>query len=258
MKRYKILFILLIISLIVTPDTAKANERYYHKGTSYTGKYKDYLNGSGATASSVVVVSASTVYTNPSGKERVRAFSRCEVITNIYKNDVCYIDEISVRLSASDSAGNDKNVTSLIQMTIPEENKKIDLSAFFWPISNVYVLGTLYSVQAIANESGLSIKHTSKSSATATRVTFKYPKTSTVDVPTSVAYNQVDKHYSNKQKGVAAEFTFQYDTTDSYKYLTAKAHVVYDIIIKNDAPYVPPLSLLVTTEDASLTHTIGR
>lgn len=254
-----LIFVMLITFFFTTNASA---ERYYYKGAAYTGGYYDALNGNQGTRSSVVVLTASTVFTNPSGKERVRAFTRCEVINGLYNSYDCGPDQVSVRLAASTQGGSELNVAALFpgkiypEATVYSQN----ILGWTWFIGRVPVGAILQTVEAIANAGSMDIDHSRTGNDSASRVIFNGPSRALTDVPTSVAYDDIDSTYGGQNKGVMAYFPFQYDTNGGVRYLTAKADATYTVRIDtypNDPAPTPPLVLQVKTGEASLTHSIG-
>lgn len=255
----KLFVITAVLALFISASPASAYETYYHKGTTYTSTYKDWT-GTKYGSSSVLVMSVSTNFAVPSGKERVRAYTRCDVINGIYNSYYCGIDEVSLRMSASTSSGAEISVPALVREyeVLPKPSTPINLADYVWPISNVYTEGAVRLVNAMANSNLIEVTHSSTSSNSAFRVTFNAPEKSLVDVPNTVAYQNIEGYYSGYRKGVSALFPFQYNTNGGgVEYLTVTGTAVYDLRVSSGDPYQPPLILEVSTGTARITHSIG-
>lgn len=251
------LCMLLIASVLtsVIANPVSAVERYYYKGAGYTGYHKDALNGTKNSQSSVVVVSTATVYDYPTGKEKVRAFTRCDVVNGIYGSSYCSPTEVSIRFAASYANGVDNHTGHFITQTSPKPSETIDLTQYSWILNSYVVDGIARVVSAVANNSTASVTHSQTSNDSAKRVIFRNYSKSLLDVPNTVAYNRIDLAYDSDRKGAAATFSFDYFSRGGY--VTAKANAKYDLRIYSGAPYQPPLVLSVQTGEARVTHTVG-
>lgn len=258
MKSSKLVLILSLLIYVFLPlGNTHAAEYYYFKGTTYNTQHGHTASGSlSSQASSTVVVSASTLNLNGSQKENVNVYARCDVLNGIYGSELCTINEASVRLAASYANGVDLGSKNfIIKMSPAVQGSTVYVPPFSAFIRNYWVGGVLSIIESVYNGDTLnSIEHSETAYATAGRIIFKYPPKSLLDVPTTVAYNQIEGYYSKLgiNKGLNGNFAFSYGGSG---YLTAKANLEYTLGVE-----VYPFEyqrFSIRTGDATLTHTIG-
>lgn len=236
---YKLLVSLLVLASIlisVNPSSALAQEKYYYKGANYSTKITNDLGKSYDSSSSVVIVSASAVFDGHSvGKERIRAYGRCDIVKKLTNASSCYVQSMSVRLSPSNSTGADNtNVGNFISQITPKETSSTTYfaSAGYF-IDNFYVNGVAQLIDTLIYGSSYRVTHSLSSNEHAGRVIYNNVDTSVVDVLSTVAYNQIEYRYGKTPKGVGATFTYTY-VTSSRVYLTARADANYVLSIPGD------------------------
>lgn len=245
---------------IFTLNVAQATEKYYYKGANYSTKVTDELGNQYDSSSSVVIVSASAVFDGVStGKERVRAFSRCEVVKKITNANNCYVESMSVRLAKSNSSGTDDlSAHNFITLATPRPTASTTFfSGISYLIGNYYINASLTTIEALLNGMSYKVSHSFADYNRAARVRFDNLTTSNVDVPTTIKYNLVDAAYEKKAKGVGATFSF-HDISKSKFHVTARADANYLLYIPTGVPYQPPLVIGAKTAEAKITHTIGN
>ena len=254
------LIVIVCVFMIFTLNHVQAAEKYYYKGANYSTKITAELGKSYDSSSSVVIVSASAVFDGVStGKERVRAFSRCEVVKRITNANTCYVESMSVRLAKSNSSGtDDRSAYNFITLATPSPTASTTyFSGISYLINNYYINATLTTIEAILNGMSYKVSHSLADYNRAARVRFDNLTTSNVDVPTTIKYNEVDSAYRKQAKGVGATFSF-HDLSKSKFYVTASADANYVVDIPTGVPYQPPLVIGVKTAEAKVTHTIGN
>lgn len=255
------MFLVFLLCLSTFSSASASAERYYYKGAAYATDLTSQVGEEYGSASSVVVLTAATAFDGRGhGKERVRAFSRCEVVKQVTNSPYCTVREMSVRLSASWSTGSDRAIDGFITGMSPRKSQtKYDLTPITYFINNYWAVAGLVGITVLMNSFSASIVHSYKGDNSAGRITFVNPGTSNVDVPSSVAYNKIDHYYStrNQSKGVGGTFNFSYLIPPTGGILAARADAKYNVTIPSRAPYQPPLVIDVKTDEAVLPHSIG-
>lgn len=209
-KMITLSLILTCIFTLLTSQIVQAAEIYSYKGANYSTKITDELGKPYDSSSSVVVVSASAVFDgHSSGKERVRAFSRCEVVKRLTKANNCYVESMSVRLGKSNSSGADElGADNFITLVTPRPTGSTTFySGISYLIKSYYINAALTTIDAILNGMSYKVSHSLANNHRAARVKFDNLTTSQVDVPTTVKYNEVDYEYTGKARGVGATFS---------------------------------------------------
>lgn len=254
--RFVVALTLIISSFsLLNINSAVAKESYSYKGSAYTTTLKTEAGGSYYTNSSMVVVSAFANYKNPSGKENLLVYSRCEVVQQQLGARSCQVEELSARFGTSDSRGHDVQETNFIQNIAPTATGSISyLSPLTYYINSTVVNSILYTTEILINSARARVSHSINNSRSAARVIFRNPTKSQVDIPTSNKYNEIPFKLPNK--GLYANFSFQY-VNASYLWVAAKASANY--LISIDTGGMSPLVTgAYTPDDAVVVHTIGR
>lgn len=240
---------------ILNINPTAALEKYNHKGSAYSTTLKTEAGGTYYTNSSMVVVSASAIYANPSGKEQLLVYSRCEVVMSKTNARSCQVEEISARFGASDSRGNDVKVTNFIQTVAPMPSSSVGyLSPLTYYINPTPINAMLYTAEIIINSAKAKVTHSINDSRSAARVIYRNPTKGQVDVSTAYKYNEIP--FKLPKKGLYANFAFLYPNA-KYDWVAAKAKADYLITIDTGA--ISPLVTGAYTPDyAVVPHTIGR
>ncbi|MEF3356230.1 hypothetical protein PV403_24405 [Paenibacillus sp. GYB006] len=252
-------------------SSTQAAEKYYYKGAAYSPVME--IQGSGKpidTGKSSIVLSVATTYDQRStGKERIRVWTREEVVRNYYDANATTLNYVRVRFGSPD------NITLLVDETqiLPKESVGWrDIPALDWLFStNVWLNAAYQTSKALSGSMKAQITHKITDNNKEASITFSNgllsgPKS---ELPGSISYKDGDKYYNgilNTQTGVTTKNATAsgLGTYFGYKYilgsgqtgkLTAAADALYDM--KDADEYGHGLVYSVKTGKASLTHTIG-